>query len=235
MAGFGALERMVVRASRHGNPRIYDPDLFPWARRLEQEFELVRGELEQLLPEQDSIPCFQDISPEQGHITRDRRWKTYFFYFYGQKVAAHCERCPQTARLLRTIPGMKTAFFSILLPDKIIPVHRGPFNGVLRYHLGLIVPKPETSCGIVVGEEKAHWQEGRSLIFDDTYQHRAWNLGTGLRAILFVDFVRPLLFPASLFSRLYINLVALSPFIRVAMTRQRNWDRALDTLYEKHG
>jgi aspartyl/asparaginyl beta-hydroxylase (cupin superfamily) len=33
--------------------------------------------------------------------------------------------------------------------------HYGPYNGVLRYHLGIKVPKPETQCGIVVGGQTA--------------------------------------------------------------------------------
>ncbi len=48
--------------------------------------------------------------------------------------------CPRTAALMREIPGMTTAMFSILSPRKHILDHRGPYKGVLRYHLGLIVP-----------------------------------------------------------------------------------------------
>ena len=35
---------------------------------------------------------------------------------------------------------MLSACLSFVAPGKHIPVHRGPFRGVLRFHLGLIVP-----------------------------------------------------------------------------------------------
>ncbi|NIP29217.1 MAG: aspartyl/asparaginyl beta-hydroxylase domain-containing protein, partial [Candidatus Dadabacteria bacterium] len=68
-------------------------------------------------------------------ITTDNNWKTYFLAGYGIESKENCKRCPETARILKKIPGMKTAFFSILSPKKHIPAHKGPFNGVLRYHL----------------------------------------------------------------------------------------------------
>jgi len=45
-------------------------------------------------------------------------------------------------RVLGLIPGSTTGFFSILSPHKHIPPHRGPWAGVLRLHLGLMVPEP---------------------------------------------------------------------------------------------
>jgi ornithine lipid ester-linked acyl 2-hydroxylase len=235
VTGFTALERMVKGASRVGDSCFYDPATFPWVSELESGYKSMQLELLRLLPYQDSIPCFQDISPEQAHITRDRLWKTFFLYFYGRKVRSNCALCPETVRLLKAIPGMRTAFFSVLMPNKQIPAHRGPYNGVLRYHLGLLIPKPASSCGIVVGGEKAHWEEGKSLIFDDTRMHRAWNLSSQPRAILFVDFLRPMRFPAALVSRAYVRYVSISPFIRTALARQKHWDKVLESVYEKTG
>src|SRR5206468_10959701 len=85
-----------------------------------------------------------------------------------------------------------TAFFSILAPHRRIGEHRGPWRGVLRYHLALQVPEPRHEAGISVGGEVAHWQEGRSLLFDDGYRHHGWNNTGGVRVVLFVDVVRPL-------------------------------------------
>jgi aspartyl/asparaginyl beta-hydroxylase (cupin superfamily) len=36
------------------------------------------------------------------------------------------------------------------------------------------------------------WREGGSLVFDDTHEHEAWNDTPAPRAVLFVDFVRPM-------------------------------------------
>jgi ornithine lipid ester-linked acyl 2-hydroxylase len=73
-----------------------------------------------------------------------------------RRRAANCASCPHTAALLETIPGVVTAFFSILSPHKHIPPHRGPYRGVVRCHLGLMVPGPPDACGISVGGEVRH-------------------------------------------------------------------------------
>ena len=103
--------------------------------------------------------------------------------------------CPQTAALMREIPGMTTAMISILSPRKHILDHRGPYKGVLRYHLGLIVPEDAEACRIRVGEDIRHWQEGKSMVFDDTFNHEVWNDTDETRVVLFVDVLRPLPVP----------------------------------------
>ena len=100
-------------------------------------------------------------SKEQKVLTQDDGWKTFFFYAYGMKAVWNCRRCPETTKLLQQIPGMKTAFFSILAPGKHLPPHTGPYKGVLRLHLGLLIPEPAEMCAIRVGSQIRHWQEGR--------------------------------------------------------------------------
>ena len=63
--------------------------------------------------------------------------------------------------LLKAIPGAQTAFFSILSPRMHIPAHCGPYKGVIRCHLGLVVPKPERDCRLRVADTIAHWEEAR--------------------------------------------------------------------------
>ena len=65
----------------------------------------------------------------------------------------------------------------------------------MRYHLALKVPEPREQCRIRVGDEIVTWEEGRSLIFDDTYEHEVWNDTDDERVVLFLDVVRPLRFP----------------------------------------
>src|SRR5882672_3157647 len=67
--------------------------------------------------------------------------------------------------------------FSILAPGKTIPQHRGPYNGVLRLHVGLRVLTSEPHiCAIRVNGETRTWANDEVLLFDDSYQHDAWNL-----------------------------------------------------------
>ena len=84
----------------------------------------------------------RDEAREQAAISDDERWRTYFLQVFGRPIPANCQRCPRTAELLRAVPGLGNAVFSILLPGKHIPEHRGPYKGLLRYHLALRVPAP---------------------------------------------------------------------------------------------
>ncbi|PYL32104.1 MAG: hypothetical protein DMF35_09075, partial [Verrucomicrobia bacterium] len=96
---------------------------------------------------------------------------------------------------------------------------------VLRYHLALIIPQPASSCGIKVNGETRHWEEGKSLVFDDTYRHEAWNDTNGDRVVLFMDFVRPLRFPASLLNWVLLNAIALSPLVLGAKGNYLAWEK----------
>jgi aspartyl/asparaginyl beta-hydroxylase (cupin superfamily) len=202
------------RFSLVGNRPFFDSDQFPWTESLEAGWQEIQQELWEVLSHEEEIPNFQDVSPTQAALTQGEQWKTYFFYGYGYKVEKNCAECPRTAALIEQIPGFKTAFFSILSPHKHIPAHRGPYKGVLRYHLGLIVPEPKAQCRIRVDKEFANWEEGRSIIFDDCFEHEVWNDTEGRRVVLFVDFVRPLPFPLSTINRLIIKLIALTPFVQ---------------------
>ena len=55
-----------------------------------------------------------------------------------------------------------------------MPPHRGPYNGVPRLHLGLIVPEPRDMLGNRA-KTKCTAGEGEVVIFDDAYEHEAWN------------------------------------------------------------
>jgi aspartyl/asparaginyl beta-hydroxylase (cupin superfamily) len=138
--------------------------------------------------------------------------------------------CPRTAALMREIPGMKTAMFSILSPRKHILDHRGPYKGVLRYHLGLIVPRDAEACRIRVGDDIRHWDEGKSMIFDDTFDHEVWNDTDDTRVVLFVDFLRPMPEPDSRINRAIIRAIGFSPFIQDARKRHEDWERRFEKL-----
>jgi aspartyl/asparaginyl beta-hydroxylase (cupin superfamily) len=223
-------ERFVLRSSEVPTTPFLDPRLFPWTVRMEEAFPTIRAELDEVLSYRDDLPNFQDISVDQASITDDDGWKTYFFFGYGFRSEANCRRCPRTAALLDGIPGLTTAFFSILSPHKRIGEHRGPWRGVLRYHLALKVPEPAGKAGITVGGETAHWAEGRSLLFDDGYEHHAWNDTDGVRVVLFVDVLRPLRPPARQVNEALIWAIGRSPFIQDAKNRHEAWEARFEKL-----
>ena len=221
------LEDLVGKYSLVGDSAFFDPEQFPWTKELEANWMVIRQELEQVLRDVDKLPNFQDISKRQYRIANDNLWKTYFFYAFGFKATNNCAKCPQTTRLLEKIPGMKVAFFSILAPGKHIPEHRGKHKGIIRYHLGLMVPEPKSACRIRIADEVAYWEEGKSLMFDDTFYHEAWNETDDYRVVLFLDIARPLRFPLSLVNWLVNNLIASSPIIQEAKANHRQWEKEL--------
>ncbi|MDJ0555515.1 MAG: aspartyl/asparaginyl beta-hydroxylase domain-containing protein [Microcoleaceae cyanobacterium MO_207.B10] len=227
-------EKLIPKYSLIGNTAFFDPYQFDWAKELEANWILIRKELDEILKHRDSLPNFQDISPDQADYTSpDDLWKTYFLYGYGLKGEKNCQSCPETTRLIEKVPGMKTAFFSILLPGKHIPEHRGPYKGVIRYLLALKVPEPKEKCRIRVADETHHWEEGKSMMFDDSFPHEAWNETDGVRVVLFLDVMRPMRFPASIFNELFMKLIAISPYIQDAYMNQKQWEERLEKLFAK--
>jgi ornithine lipid ester-linked acyl 2-hydroxylase len=219
------IERFIGKRSLVGDATFFEGDRFPWIAEIEANWTTIRSELQDVLADREALPNFQDISKDQIEITDDDRWKTYFLYGYGFEAKLGVETCPKTAELMRRIPGMTTAMFSILSPRKHILDHRGPYKGVLRYHLGLIVPQDVPACRIRVGEDIRHWEEGKSLVFDDTFNHEVWNDTDETRVVLFVDVLRPLPSPWSQLNRAIVKAIGFSPFVLDAKRNQEAWER----------
>ncbi len=224
----GILRRLVegILFFRDGEKTFFEAESFPWVPAVEAEWGTILKELQGIMARREEIPNFQDISDAQKVLTEGDQWKTFWFYGYGEKAEENCARCPETVRVLHLIPGMKSAMFSILSPRKHIPEHRGMYKGILRYHLGLIVPGPEGSCKIRVGNDTRYWKEGKSLIFDDSHPHEVWSNCDSDRVVLFVDIVRPLPFPLSLVNRSIIWAISKTSSITEPMERVREKARA---------
>jgi len=204
-----------------------DPRQFEWHELVTSEWTKVQSELKAVLSAVDKIPIHQEIVEEAKPLTDDDKWLSYFFYVYGQRFEKQCSECPDTARLLQQIPGMKTAFFSILSPGKRLPPHRGPYRGVMRYHLPLLVPQ-HGPCGIRVGDQTATFEEGVGIMFDDTYEHEAWNDTKETRVVLFLDITRPMKFPFNIINSAIITIIRWSPTVRKTRNKQAAWDRAIE-------
>lgn len=224
------LEGLIESHSLVGNTPFIDAQQFPWMSDLEAHWQVIAQELDDILQYQDELPNFQDLSPDQYHLTQDNRWKTFFFYAFGVKAAQNCARCPRTSQFLASIPGMKTAFFSILLPHKHIPEHCGVYKGVVRCHLALKVPQPETTCWLRVDEQTRYWQTGQGIVFDDRFPHEVWNDSDETRVVLILDVVRPLEFPINLLNQIIIRLISWSPFVQDAKKLQNQWEQRLGTI-----
>ena len=225
MAVVAKAERLNLAFARHGNPPVYDASVFPWAEAVARAAPAMRQELQRVLQRKSELPNFHDIASDVKAISDDENWKTYFLLAFGERSERNIAACPQTWAAVSQIPGLKTAMFSIFEPGKHLKPHRGPYNGVLRLHVGLIVPELSERLAIRVHDRICHWQEGQALIFDDAYEHEAWNHTGRTRVVLFCDFVKPLGFPANLVNWLLLNLALFTPFIREGLDKHKQWEQ----------
>ena len=118
-------------------------------------------------------------------------WKRFYLKWYDDYLPSANELCPQSVALLKQVPAVKAAMFASLPPDAWLTPHRDPFAGSLRYHLGLVTPNHD-DCFILVDGNKHVWQDGKDVLFDETFIHEAYNNTQQNRIILFADVRRPL-------------------------------------------
>ncbi len=141
-------------------------------------------------------------------------WKRFYLKWYDAKHPSAEILCPESVRILKSIPNVKAAMFAELPSGGKLNPHRDPYAGSLRYHLGLLTPNSE-NCFILVDGEKYSWRDGKAVLFDETYVHQAKNDTKINRIILFCDIERPLStklssFINKIFSK-YIMSAASSP------------------------
>lgn len=159
---------------------FYDLEKTNWAKRLEENFAIIRDEMLEVLKESKG----QWITPHPDYVSGDQ-WKTFELVFFGINVKENQGKCPKTSELLKEIPELITADFSVLPPHTDILPHKGYSRMITRCHLPLIVPTGD--LGIEVNGVTKVWEEGKMISFDDSLDHRAWNHTDELRVVMMID------------------------------------------------
>jgi aspartate beta-hydroxylase len=191
-AGSGALRR--VYDTQVQTPPVLDKQrYFPGHADFEAQWHAIRAECLVLMGEMGAIPEFHELMAEQAELSQHggRFWRLFVLRVYGAEHRANQAQCPALRRLLSAHPEVTSAAFSILEGGKHIPAHRGPFRGILRYHLPLVIPPPRSSNHLRVAAQDLPLEEGRGILWDDTYEHEAWNESPAHRAVLLLDVFRP--------------------------------------------
>lgn len=182
------------------NPAYHDPYLQPWARHLQAAFPAIRADALRVVGEDQRLPSFVDVPKgiQPGHLAGDApepSWEAFFFYRHGERFDANHARCPQTSAVLESIELCRIAdqapeiCFSVLRPGSHILPHHGVTNARLVMHLPLVVP---ANCALNLVDAGEHiWQEGRLVMFDDTFRHEAWNRSNATRIVLLMDCWNP--------------------------------------------
>jgi aspartate beta-hydroxylase len=162
-----------------------DAAVFPLVTYLEGHYDAIRRETMALNP--------SSFHRETERIQRSGDWDVAFFYERGRRRHEVCEACPVTTHGIEghgavlTMAGL--AYLSRMRPGTHIRAHTGPTNLRVRCHLGIRVP--DGDCAIRVENDTRRWEEGKCLVFDDHFEHEAWNHSDRERIVLIVDVWHP--------------------------------------------
>jgi aspartate beta-hydroxylase len=139
----------------------------------------------------EALPRFHEVTSSGGPFAyRDgRRWSVLPLRLYGSDLPANQARLPALIPFLRAHPEVTSAMVSCLESGKHIRPHRGPFRGVLRYHLTLHCPSGDADhdCRLRVADHWIPYREGEDLLWDDTFEHEVINRTAADRVGLLLD------------------------------------------------
>ncbi len=177
----------------------FDRALFPWLPGLEERWPEVRAELDALLAADAAgrERVFTSDELERANLRgldRPPSWNGYYLWRHGQRREDNCAACPRTTAALEQVSLSHVrehgpeVLFSVFTPGTHLLPHRGVTNTRVVAHLPLIVPE---DCALNVGGEHHVWEEGRIVVFDDTYEHEAWNRSGRTRVVLIFDVWNP--------------------------------------------
>jgi aspartate beta-hydroxylase len=211
--------RDVVRSvydARIDTPPILDADhYFPAATHFVSRWQQIRDEALALRSNLASVPRFHELMKEQADISANdgRDWRMFLMRAYGVDVPQNLARCPTVAGLIDGRPEVMSCALSFLAPGKHVPKHRGPFRGILRFHLMLTMPRTadgDVAAVLEIDGKPYRLSDGDCLLWDDTFPHEVWNHSDEVRAALLLDvWRRDMPYDMELLSRLVVGVVRL--------------------------
>jgi len=162
----------------------------PVAGFLEANFATIRGELDAILASKGAFRSLdeQTRNAETQFGPRGDDWLTAYMFRKGEAIPSVCARAPRTCELLQSRPevagckaGGSGAGFLRMRPGGRLKPHFGNAPR-LSVHLGLIVPDGEIRMN--VGYETVRWEEGKVVVFDDTFIHQVVHNGVEPRYVM---------------------------------------------------
>jgi aspartyl/asparaginyl beta-hydroxylase (cupin superfamily) len=214
----------LIRQSPIPAQAVMDPSDFCWAAMLEENFPVIQRELDRVMQFRESLPQLHEVQREQYRVSSDINWKVFVLSGWGHVSEVGERMCPETARIVREIPGVRSALFSILEAGAQIPDHRGHIKGLLRGHLAMRVPKEREKCFLRVDDKICHWEQGKLLVFDDTYRHEVQNNTDEERIVLLLHFDRPMNRLGRLTNALLLSVIRKTPFVKKAIRNHNQWE-----------
>ena len=181
------------------SPAFFDTGTLPWCEKLEAQFATIRDEvLAGLDVAGDGKPYLSDRHRLEGDqwepLVNKMSWASVHLYSGGTANGQVVDKFPRTLAALQSVPlatfggSPAEVFISVLAPHTRIPEHFGVSSAILTVHLPIEVP---AGCGLQVHEETRTPEEGRLMVFDDTWQHSAWNNSDSPRVVLIFEVWHP--------------------------------------------
>jgi len=169
------------------DPPVFNPVNFQWTQMFRDNWKAIRNEY-LVYATQNDIPFHSQINQYVAGCDEDNGWQTLYLRAYGVDTEL-TKYFPLTTKLINLCP-CTLAYFSVLKPGATLQPHIGIYKGVIRYHLGLIVPDDWQNCFLQIDCQKLFWQEGSDLMFDDMFVHHVENNTNQTRVVLFLDIKR---------------------------------------------
>ena len=163
----------------------------------------------------DNVPRFHELMKEQADISANDGldWRMFIMRAYGVDVPENIARCPTIANLIQDRPDVMSCALSFIAPGKHVPKHRGPFRGILRFHLILAMPRTpsgDVAAVLEIDGKPYRLNDGDCLLWDDTFPHEVWNRSEEVRIALLLDvWRREMPYDMELLSRLVVSMVRL--------------------------
>lgn len=177
---------------------FYERSEFPWLVELEAAIPDMQEELRGVITRTQEFEPYVQGQPNRPRpnnpLLDDPSWGAHYFWKDGIEVTENSVHCPKTMAALAAAPipviqdRSPMALYSVLEPGTHIAPHYGMLNTRLICHIPLVLPP---DCALRVGGETRPWKAGEALIFDDSFEHEAWNRSDQRRVILLFEIWRP--------------------------------------------
>lgn len=162
----------------------YDTKDYPFIVLIEAGYEDIRSELMINLQERHHLFTGETENLHVGGEWTELRLKSSGYGYtkyveYFPKTMQHIQKCGQTFTSIK---------FSSIQPGTHIRTHTGPSNERLRLHLCLV---HTGGAKIRVGTDWHTWEEGKVIMFDDSWEHEVIHTGQEMRIVLILDIWHP--------------------------------------------
>lgn len=167
------------------NTAVHRPENYDWVTRLEESFDLILNEAAVLTSERYLHYDFDGTGVDMS---------VFPLFHEGQPVEKNMALCPNTTRLVKSIPRFCGDFFFANTLFSLMPAgthllpHCSSDNLRLRCMVGIDVPD---NCFIRVTDWHYHWKVGKAFLWEDSFEHESANQDDRHRIVLVFDMWHP--------------------------------------------